>query len=140
MLARMKRLLAFSTVCTLLSLAPTAQAASGIPAFYGDPPDEHHPWAIHDPNRPQPKVVTPGTFSSQEQAGKPPSDAIVLFDGSDLSKWEATKDGNGPAKWVVKDGSFEVLPGSGDIRTKDQFGDCQLHVEWAEAPNVSGSS
>ena len=63
-----------------------------------------------------------------------------MFDGSDLSKWEATKDGNGPAKWVVKDGSFEVLPGSGDIRTKEQFGDCQLHVEWAEAPNVSGSS
>ena len=46
--------------------------------FYGDPPDAHHPWAIHDGNRPLPPRVEPGTFSSQEQQGKPPSDAIVF--------------------------------------------------------------
>lgn len=140
MLAGMKHLLVLSSICSLLSLAATAHAASGIPAFYGDPPDEHHPWAVHDPNRPQPTVVTPGTFSSQEQAGKPPSDAVILFDGTDVSKWEGTKDGGGPAKWLVKAGTLEAAPGTGDIRTKQEFGDCQLHIEWAEPANVSGSS
>jgi len=132
--------LPLATALAVLSLLPATRAASGIPSFYGDPPDEHHPWAVHDPNRPQPRVVTPGTFSSQEQPGKPPSDAIVLFDGTDLSKWESAKEGHGPAKWVVKNDYFEVAPSTGDIETKDRFGDCQLHIEWAEPENVRGSS
>ena len=74
-----------TSICTVLVLAPAAGAASAGPRFYGDAPDDHHPWAVHDPNRPQPKVVTPGTFSSPELPGKPPSDAVVLFDGRDLS-------------------------------------------------------
>src|SRR5690348_13519018 len=91
-------------ICAVvLSASVTVRAASSAPAFYGDPPDEHHPWAVHDGNRPQPKLVTPGTFSSQEQPGKPPSDAIVLFDGTDLSHWASVKDG-GAAKWQVQDG------------------------------------
>ena len=138
--APMKLTLPLALISSVTLLAPAAHAASGIPAFYGDPPDEHHPWAIHDPNRPQPPVVTPGTFSTQEQPGKPPSDAVILFDGTDLSKWEGTKDGRGPAKWVVKSGYFEVAPGTGDIETKEKFGDCQLHIEWAEPPDVKGSS
>ena len=136
----MKCLLLLSMVSSLFTVVPTARAASGIPAFYGDPPDEHHPWAVHDPNRPQPNVVTPGSFSTQQQPGKPPSDAIVLFDGTDLSKWESEKTPGSPAKWVVKDGTLEVNPSTGDIRTREEFGDCQLHIEWAEPPNVSGSS
>ncbi len=115
----------------------TGFAASG-PRFYGDAPDDHHPWAVHDGNRPQPKVVTPGTFSSQEQAGKPPSDAIVLFDGRDLSKWESDK--GGPAPWVVRDGYMEVAPSTGQIHTKEKFGDCQLHIEWAAPAEVKGDS
>ena len=107
--------------------------------FYGDPPDARHPWAIHDMNRPQPKVVVPGTFSTQEQPGKPPADAIVLFDGTDLSHWVSAKEGAPPAKWKVEDGHMEVVPGSGDIQTKDQFADCQLHVEWAAPTEVKGS-
>ncbi len=115
----------------------TVLAASG-PRFYGDPPDAHHPWAVHDGNRPQPKVVTPGTFSSPEQAGKPPSDAVILFDGTDLSKWES---GDGtPAKWLVKDGYMQVVPSTGEIRTKEKFGDCQLHIEWAAPAKVEGDS
>lgn len=118
-------------------IAQAGQAASA-PAFYGDAPDEHHPWAVHDGNRPQPPVVTPGTFSTPEQPGKPPSDAIVLFDGTDLSKWESGK--GTPAKWDVKDGYMQVVPGSGEIRTKEKFGDCQLHIEWAAPQDAKGDS
>lgn len=116
----------------------TVSAASSGPRFYGDPPDDHHPWAVHDGNRPEPKRVTPGTFSSAEQAGKPPSDAIVLFDGTDLSKWQTDK--GQPAPWAVKDGFMEVVPGSGQIQTRERFGDCQLHLEFATPTKVEGES
>ena len=91
------------------------------------------PWGVqHDRNAPQPPVVTPGEASTQAQPGKPPSDAVILFDGKDLSGWESL---NGePAAWKVGKGYFETVPGKGDIRTKQAFGDCQLHVEWA-SPN-----
>ena len=94
-------------------------------------------WEIHDRNRPNPTVVTPGTASTQETPGKPPSDAIVLFDGKDLSQWVVKKDGS-PAKWKVENGYFEVAPKTGDIRTKDSFGDCQLHVEFREPDPPKG--
>ena len=71
---------------------------------------------------PVPVKVTPGVGT------KPPSDAIVLFDGSDLSKWQSQ--GGGPAKWKVHDGVFTVEPGTGSISTKEYFGDCQLHIEF----------
>jgi hypothetical protein len=90
-------------------------------------------WEIHDRNRPLPAVVVPGTASTPEAPGRPPSDAIILFDGKDLSRWVSKKDSS-PAKWKVENGYFEVAPKTGDIRTKDAFGDCQLHVEFAE-PN-----
>jgi hypothetical protein len=86
-------------------------------------------WPIHDRTRPMARVVTPGTASTPEQAGKAPSDAIVLFDGKDLSKWVTEKDG-APAGWTVENGYFEVVKGSGSIRTRDGYGDVQLHVEW----------
>ncbi|PWU09062.1 MAG: DUF1080 domain-containing protein [Verrucomicrobia bacterium] len=127
----------------VLSLAFTLKGAPADgPVFYGDPPDDHHPWAVHDRNRPQPKVVTPGTSSTQEQPGTPPSDAVVLFGGaeSDLAKWQSANERGGPAKWNVKDGNLVVEPKSGDIRTKEEFGDCQVHVEWTEPKDVSGSS
>src|SRR3954453_15050745 len=124
----MKTLSALTILSTILTFASTIHAASSGAAFYGDAPDERHPWAVHDPNRPQPKIVTPGTFSTPEQPGKPPSDAIVLFDGRDLSQWESAKNG-GTAPWVVKDGVMQVAPSSGDLRTKAKFGDCQLHIE-----------
>lgn len=124
--------------CATLSVASSSFAAFSGPVFYGDAPDDHHPWAVHDRNRPQPKIVTPGTFSSQDQAGKPPSDAIVLFDGTDLSKWLNGK--GAPAEWLIKGGSMEAKPGAGDIHTKDKFGDIQLHVEWAAPTEVKGDS
>lgn len=93
-------------------------------------------WEIHDRNRPQPPVVTPGSASTQERAGQPPSDAVVLFDGKDLSGWESLK--GGPALWKVEKGYFEVAAKTGDIRTKRAFGDCQLHVEWAAPSPAHG--
>lgn len=134
----MKGTLLPALIVALFSTIADATAASAGPRFYGDPPDAHHPWAVHDGNRPQPKVVTPGTFSSADQPGQPPSDAIILFDGTDLSRWESAKDGS-PPKWHVKDGTMEVEPSSGDIQTKARFGDCQLHIEWAAPRQVTDS-
>ena len=125
---------------TVLALGLVGSTVALGQTFYGDAPDEHHPWAIHDANRPQPAVVAPGTFSTADQPGKPPADAVVLFDGTDLSKWEADKNEGGPSKWIVKDGAMECTPGSGYIRTKEGFGDCQLHVEWAAPKRVQGDS
>jgi hypothetical protein len=88
-------------------------------------------WEIHDRNRPNPPVVTSATASTQEAAGKAPSDAMVLFDGNDLSHWVHSKDGSA-AKWKVENGYFEVVPKTGELHSKDSFGDCQLHVEFRE--------
>ncbi|MBX9578753.1 MAG: DUF1080 domain-containing protein [Gemmataceae bacterium] len=75
---------------------------------------------------PEPKVVAPG-----EKPGDPPADAVILFDGKDLSKWK------GGEKWEIKDG-YAVVRG-GDISTKDNYGDYQLHVEFATPEKVRGS-
>ncbi len=86
-------------------------------------------WHVHDSDRPLPKVITPGTCSTQEEPGRPPSDAIVLFDGKDLSHWQGSR--GRPAGWTVEGGAMVIKPGAGAIRTRDEFGDCQLHLEFA---------
>jgi hypothetical protein len=98
------------------------------------------PWHVHDPDRPHPRMVTPGA-----EPGDPPSDAIVLFDGKDLSKWAqrgigAQEGKTVETKWKVESGYFEVAPGTGDMFTRDKFGDAQIHVEWSEPTTVRGSS
>ncbi len=120
--------------------APSAAASPGerIEGFTDTPMLPGGKWHQHDPNRPQPPVVTPGAISSQ--GATPPSDAEVLFDGKDLSKWQGglEKDPNWkdqPASWKVQDGYVEVSPPDGtDIRTRGKWSDFQLHIEWA-APN-----
>ncbi|HSB11509.1 MAG TPA: DUF1080 domain-containing protein [Blastocatellia bacterium] len=84
------------------------------------------------PPKKEPPSVTPGKTNSD-----PPSDAIVLFDGKDLSKWRSANDGR-DAKWLVKDGYVQVVAGTGDIATRQEFGDCQLHIEWATPAEVKG--
>ncbi len=123
----------------LTLLTSTALAEGG---FYGDAPDATHPWAIHDMNRPQPKRVEPGTFSSQERPGTPPSDAVVLFGGKaeEIDKWQADKQPAEPTKWEVKEGVLQCVPGSGYIRSKEEFADCQLHLEWSAPSKVEGNS
>jgi hypothetical protein len=86
-------------------------------------------WLAHDRTRPQPPVVTPATPSTQQEPGKAPSDAVVLFDGKDLAQW-VSMDGT-PTRWITRDGYMECVKGSGYVRTLQCFGDCQLHIEWA---------
>ena len=95
-------------------------------------------YEVHDMKRPQPPVVTPGTPSTAEQAGTAPSDAVVLFDGKDLSRWKSKSGGD--AEWKVQDGYLEVTKGKGDLATKDEFGDVQLHVEWMAPQEAKGKS
>jgi 3-keto-disaccharide hydrolase len=114
----------------LLGPAQSAQLKSGGSGMgYEDTPMlPGGKWHVHDAKRPQPVKVTAGTCSAQEHVGRLPSDAEVLFNGKDLSKWKDVKGGS--AKWTVRDGYMEVLPGTGDIYTREEFGDIQLHVEW----------
>jgi len=92
-------------------------------------------WHVHDPDRPHPPVVTTAAVP-----GGPPSDAVVLFDGKDLSLWQSRKLGNlGPAAWKLGNGYFEVVRGTGDLLTKEKFGDIQLHIEWS-SPNPPTST
>jgi Domain of Unknown Function (DUF1080) len=94
-------------------------------------------WHVHDPNRPLPPVVVPGTFSTQEKPGLAPSDAIVLFDGSDLSAWQNPK--GEPAKWKIENNVLIESP-QGDIMTHQQFEDIQLHLEFSAPLPVKGDS
>lgn len=93
-------------------------------------------WDVHDRERPNPPTVNPGVPGNQTGSGHAPSDAVVLFDGTNLSQWESQKDGE--AKWKVGKGYFEVAPKTGGIRTKQGFGDCQLHIEWSSPDPAKG--
>ncbi len=95
-------------------------------------------YRVHDGKRPQPRIVTPGSESSQAAPGAPPADAVVLFDGSNLNGWIG-RDG-GPAAWKLEHGYMEVVARTGDITSKIEFGDCQLHVEWSPPAHVVGDS
>lgn len=94
------------------------------------------PWRIHDAVRPQPPIVAPGATP-----GAPPADAIVLFDGKDLSQWAHNRKGQlEPAEWPVRNGYFETGAGRGSIVTRESFGDVQLHLEFATPAEVTGFS
>lgn len=115
----------FLFTATALILAATASAQEKV---YPETP-EMSP-AMTEFWLPQPKIVTPGDFATNTA----PSDAIVLFDGKDLSAWQSS-DG-GEAGWDVHDGVFTVKAGTGGIQTKDVFGSFQLHLEWRSPAKV----
>jgi len=119
----------FKTV--MAALAVGAAASAVFAGLYGDTPDAKHAWAVHDMNRPHPAKVT-------ADPGKPPSDAVVLFDGTSLDNWVSTKD-NEPTKWKLVNGTLESVKGAGYIRTKREFGDCQIHLEFATPSHVEGN-
>ncbi len=108
------------------------------PAFAQAPPD---PEGIpqHDLNRPQPAVVAPVAGVPAAVPCRPPSDAVVLFDGTALSAWKSQKDGS-PAAWKVENGYFEVVKGKGAIESRQGFADVQLHIEWMTPVPPTGES
>ncbi|MDF4026336.1 DUF1080 domain-containing protein [Luteibacter sp. PPL201] len=110
----------------LLPAALCVLAVAGTPALAQDDPKATEQWT------PVPPVVTPGT-----PAGQPPSDAVRLFDGHDLSAWEASRDGS-PARWKVHDGVLTVDKATGNIQTRRRFRNYQLHLEWQVPKNVTG--
>jgi hypothetical protein len=85
--------------------------------------------------QPVPAVVTPGSTAADA-----PSDAIVLFNGSSLDQWAKESDGSAPGWKLDGDGAMTVVKGSGNIRTRDSFGNCQLHIEWREPSAIAGAS
>lgn len=80
----------------------------------------------------QPEIITPGDGTSA------PSDAILLFDGTNFDEWTDAK-GEAP-KWVIEDGAMHPVKGSGSILTKRNFGDCQLHIEWRSPEPQEGQN
>ena len=88
---------------------------------------------------PQPRIVTPGDEDIPFLA--PPSDAIVLLGAGDQTadRWQS-RGSDAPVSWKVENGVMTVVPRSGDIRTKQEFGDCQLHLEWSAPTEIVGES
>ncbi len=130
-----------ATACAvaLTALFPrSGDAADPKKIGYDDTPMQPNgKWHVHDGSRPLPRVVTPGTNSSSAKAGTPPSDAVVLLGpGADVSKW--TMVDAKATMWSMKAGVLES--GKGFIRTKDEFSDVQLHVEFATPKLVKGDS
>lgn len=122
------------TILALLTFTATSLVAADQKSLgYKDTPlIPGTKWHVHDGDRPQPRVVTPGNKFSEMAAA--PSDAIVLFDGKDFSKWKGSK---GEVKWKIEDGYMETTK-SGVIRTRDEFSDFQLHLEFATPAKVVG--
>ena len=121
----------FALVFAALSFIPSVASAK----LYGDTPDAKHAWAVHDWNRPLPTRVTPA-----KTIGGAPSDAVVLFDGSLESFKRNWRDKDGaPSKWAYsEEGYFYTVPNwknGGAIYTRQEFGDCQLHIEYRHDPD-----
>ena len=118
-----------SMVTRVMATAAVVIGMAGACARTDTEPQGGQEWKIHDMDRPRPAKVTPGSPGLGDEPARAPSDAIVLFDGTDLSQWRSLA--GGPAKWKVENGYFEVTPDAGNIQTERGFGDCQLHLEWA---------
>lgn len=110
--------------------------ADESPGYTDTPIIPGQKWHVHDSNRPRPAVVTPAASFSLNAGA--PSDAVVLFDGKDLSQWQ--NEHGGAAGWKVQNGYMEVTPAAGSIRTKQEFEDFQLHLEFASPVVVKGNS
>jgi hypothetical protein len=116
-----------SLICCLFTIAAFSVSLSAQEAKEYPQPEPMRP-EMTEYWTPQPRIVTPG---AQATSGAP-SDAIVLFDGTDLSAWERVN--GSPAGWTVHDGVVTVNKRTGDIRTKESFGSFQLHIEWCIPP------
>jgi hypothetical protein len=116
----------------IVSALPLWAADSPKPGYKDTPLIPGTQWHVHDSDRPQPPIVKPGANPTL-----PPSDAVVLFDGTDLSKWKSAK---GEAGWKVEDGAIVCVPKAGDIWTREEFRDAQIHIEFATPVPAKGHS
>ncbi len=122
----MKAVVALVIVGVLCTIGISQEAQKG-PMKHGGT------WAVHDMDEPRPPIVTPGATPSQA-----PSDAIVIFDGTDTSK--LSDEGGNPTKWIINDeGALECTKKAGTVRTKQEFGSIQLHIEWATPKKIEGA-
>jgi hypothetical protein len=115
-------------VSSVLAQADMAKAKDGS-GFFGYKDTPKLPWCnyvMHDPDRPIPPIVKVGVAGPSVP---PPSDAVVLFDGTDLSAWL-------PSNWELVGG--EIVAADGKLTTKDSFGDVQVHVEWLVPTGFNG--
>ena len=136
----MRYLILFLAALTTLSAQePPASAGDGVRGYNDTPQITGQKWRVHDMSRPRPVKVVPGALTASAQ---PPSDAIVLFDGKDLSQW-ISQGHHGVVrepKWKVgKTATRKSFPTPGRLVTKQSFGDCQLHVEWMIPETDTGS-
>ncbi len=104
----------------------------GLPFFLCAQNDQKWPPELTEVWEPVPEVVTPGISMNTA-----PSDAIVLFDGTNADEWESAND-SGPVGWKLEDDAMTVVKGTGAIRTKREFGDIQLHIEFRTPAEVVG--
>lgn len=118
-----------TALCALLPMDDEPVGYTDTPVLPGQA------WRVHDRDRPVPPVVEPGAGANL--GATPPADARVLFDGSDTSAWHA---GGEAIDWKVEGGALVVVGGSGSIESREQFGDLQLHLEWASPRAVEGES
>jgi len=134
---KIKSLLPHVALCIAAAGTGAILFAQAVPSglgYKGTPQIPGSTWHVHEGERPQPRVVTPGaTFSNGAPA---PSDAVVLFDGKDLSQWESAR--GGPANWPLADGVFSSIRGGG-IHTKQKFPDFQLHLEFSTPSPARGT-
>ena len=122
-----------------LAIAASASSTFAAQGYTDTPMQPNGKWHVHDPNRPKPPVVTPGAAFSQ--TANAPSDAVVLFDGKDFSKWQgqtdAKKNPNGEVKRKLENGYMETTS-TVVIRTKDEFGSFQMNIEFATPKDIMG--
>ncbi len=120
------KMLVSLTCGSVMACSSSAETASGGAG------EELEPWQLAEKT----EVWEPVPSKVEVPSGAPPSDAIALFDGQDLEEWEA-EDG-GPAKWLVEDDVVTVARRQGGIRTKRDFCDIQLHIEWRSPTDIKG--
>jgi hypothetical protein len=107
-----------------------AKDGSGVFGYKDTPMQPWSGYHVHDPDRPAPPKVTPPTMPDANLRPAAPSDAIVLFDGGELDRWQ-------PNQWRVEDGWLVAT--EGPMKTREEFGDCQLHLEWMAPPEPAES-
>lgn len=117
--------IAIFAIISVIVAAPLAAQQKSTSA--SPKPEETEVWS------PVPKVITPGVVDTAA-----PSDAVVLFDGTNLDQWISERD-RSPAKWIVSNGVVTVNKASGDIETRRSFSNYQLHIEWRIPVGITGS-